>query len=74
MKVDNNNKETIWPFKKNNYLIFGIGVLVIILGYVLMATGDVNSFQSVKLSPFILFIGYVVLIPLSIFYKKYLGW
>lgn len=70
MKVDNNNKETIWPFKKNNYLIFGIGVLVIILGYVLMATGDVNSFQSVKLSPFILFIGYVVLIPLSIFYKK----
>ena len=70
MKVDNNNKETIWPFKKNNYLIFGIGVLVIILGYVLMATGDVNSFQSVKLSPFILFVGYVVLIPLSIFYKK----
>ena len=70
MKVDNNNKETIWPFKKNNYLIFGIGVLTIIFGYVLMATGDVNSFQSVKLSPFILFIGYVILIPLSIFYKK----
>jgi hypothetical protein len=70
VKVDNNNKETIWPFKKNNYLIFGIGVLTIILGYVLMATGDVNSFQSVKLSPFILFIGYVILIPLSIFYKK----
>lgn len=70
MKVDNNNKETIWPFKKNNYLIFGIGVLTIILGYILMATGDVNSFQSVKLSPFILFIGYVILIPLSIFYKK----
>jgi|TARA_B110000467_G_C18139288_1_gene377824 hypothetical protein len=70
VKVDNNNKETIWPFKKNNYLIFGIGVFTIILGYILMATGDVNSFQSVKLSPFILFIGYVILIPLSIFYKK----
>ena len=70
MKVDNNNKETIWPFKKNNYLIFGIGVLTIIFGYILMATGDVNSFQSVKLSPFILFIGYVILIPLSIFYKN----
>jgi len=70
VKVDNNNKETIWPFKKNNYLIFGIGVLTIIFGYILMATGDVNSFQSVKLSPFILFIGYVILIPLSIFYKN----
>ena len=71
MKVDNNNnKETIWPFKKNNYLIFGIGVLTIILGYILMASGDVNSFLSIRLSPFILFIGYVILIPLSIFYRK----
>ena len=70
MKVDNDKKETIWPFKKNNYLIFGIGVLTIIIGYVLMKTGEVNSFQSVRLSPFFLFIGYIILIPLSIFYKK----
>ena len=70
MKVDNNNKEGIWPFKKINYLIFGIGVLTIGVGYILMATGEVNSFQSVKLSPFILFIGYIILIPISIFYKK----
>ena len=70
MKVDNNNKEGIWPFKKINYLIFGIGVATIGFGYLLMATGEVNSFQSVKLSPFILFVGYVILIPISIFYKK----
>ena len=70
MKVDNNKKETVWPFNKNNYLIFGIGILTIIIGYVLMATGDVNSFQSVKLSPFFLFIGYLILIPISIFYRK----
>ena len=70
MKVDNDNKETIWPFNKNNYLIFGIGVLIIIIGYILMKTGDVDSFQSVRLSPFLLFIGYIILIPLSIFYRK----
>ena len=70
MKVDNDNKETIWPFNKNNYLIFGIGVLIIIVGYILMKTGDVDSFQSVRLSPFLLFIGYIILIPLSIFYRK----
>ena len=70
MKVDNDKKETFWPFNKNNYLIFGIGVLTIIIGYVLMKTGEVNSFQSVRLSPFLLFIGYIILIPLSIFYKK----
>ena len=70
MKVDNNKKETVWPFNKNNYLIFGIGVLIIIIGYILMKTGEVNSFLSVRLSPFFLFVGYIILIPLSIFYRK----
>ena len=70
MSIDNNNKEPIWPFNKFNYLIFGIGVLTIMLGYLLMSTGKVDSFQSIRLSPLLLFIGYVVLIPLSIFFKK----
>ena len=70
MSIDNNNKEPIWPFNKFNYLIFGIGVLTIMLGYLLMSTGKVDSFQSIRLSPFLLFIGYVILIPLSIFFKK----
>ena len=70
VSIDNDNKEPIWPFNKFNYLIFGIGVLTIIVGYVLMSTGVVNSFQSIRLSPFLLFIGYVILIPLSIFFKK----
>ncbi len=70
MSIDNNNKEPIWPFNKFNYLIFGIGVLTIILGYILMSTGEVDSFQSIRLSPYLLFIGYVILIPLSIFFKK----
>ena len=70
VSIDNDNKEPIWPFNKFNYLIFGIGVLTIIVGYILMSTGEVNSFQSIRLSPFLLFIGYVILIPLSIFFKK----
>ncbi len=59
-----------WSFGKANYLIFGIGLLVIALGYVIMATGETTSFQSVKLSPIILFIGYCVIIPASILYKS----
>tara|TARA_Y100000590_G_scaffold248284_1_gene279002 strand:- start:11 stop:229 length:219 start_codon:yes stop_codon:yes gene_type:complete len=70
VSIDNDNKEPIWPFNKFNYLIFGIGVLTIIVGYILMSTGEVDSFQSIRLSPFLLFIGYVILIPLSIFFKK----
>ena len=69
VKTTKNNNRNNWPFNKKNYLLFGIGILVIILGYVIMATGTVNSFQSVKLAPIILVIGYLVIIPLSIFYK-----
>jgi len=36
----------------------------------LMYTGTVNSFQSLTLSPVLLVIGYCVIIPISIFYKK----
>tara|TARA_B100001105_G_C22068363_1_gene305466 strand:+ start:162 stop:377 length:216 start_codon:yes stop_codon:yes gene_type:complete len=66
----NNNNKGIWPFKKINYLIFGIGVLLIIIGYLLMGYGEVDSILSLKISPFILFIGYIILIPMSILYKK----
>ena len=66
---DSNNTNNNWPFKKINYLLFGIGILVIILGYIIMALGEVDSFQSIKLAPMILLIGYIVIIPLSIFYK-----
>jgi len=70
VKVNNNNDKGIWPFKKINYLIFGIGVLLIIIGYLLMGYGEVDSFLSIKVAPFFLFIGYIILIPISILYKK----
>ena len=69
VKTTKNNKSKSWPFNKKNYLLFGIGILVIILGYIIMGTGDVNSFQSIKLAPILLFIGYLIIIPLSIFYN-----
>ena len=58
-----------WDFDKKNYMLFGIGVLIIIIGYLIMLKGEVDSFQSVKLAPTILLIGYVIIVPLSIFYK-----
>ncbi len=58
-----------WTFNNKNYLIFGSGVLLIILGYIIMALGDVNSFQSLTLAPIILFFGYVILIPLALIYR-----
>ena len=70
MKVNNHNDEGYWPFKKINYLIFGIGVLLILVGYLLMGYGKVDSILSIKVAPFFLFIGYIILIPISILYNK----
>tara|TARA_B100000579_G_scaffold167968_1_gene136648 strand:+ start:199 stop:411 length:213 start_codon:yes stop_codon:yes gene_type:complete len=70
VKVNNNNNKGLWSFEKINYLIFGIGLLLIMVGYILMGYGAVNSILSIKVAPFLLFIGYIVLIPIAILYKK----
>ena len=63
-----------WPFVPKNYLIFGAGMISIILGYITLAytapdpiPGD-NSWPQLLLtiSPALLVIGYCVLIPMSI--------
>ena len=59
-----------WSFDKKNYQIFGIGLVIIIFGYIIMATGETDSYQSTKIAPLILTLGYCGIIPLSILYKK----
>ena len=58
-----------WSYAKINYIIFVCGVIMIILGYIIMATGETNSFQSLSIAPIILTIGYLVLIPASLIYR-----
>ena len=58
-----------WSLSKINYILFGIGLTLIILGYILMGKGEVYSFQSLTLAPIMLFIGYIIVIPASIIYR-----
>ena len=58
-----------WSFSKNNYLLFILGVIAIIAGYIIMALGETYSFQSLSLAPVILTIGYLVLIPSALLHK-----
>jgi hypothetical protein len=70
--MTNKNKQSInlkWPYKTKNYVLFGAGVFVIIVGYLTMYLGAVDSFQSLVLSPLLLLIGYLVLIPYALFSK-----
>ena len=68
---DQNNKTLFhsWSFGKINYQLFGFGLLTIILGYILMATGETESIQSIKIAPLILIVGYCVIIPAAILVK-----
>jgi len=70
---NNNNSASLfegWAFDKTNYILFTIGVFMLIIGYYLMASGSVNSFQSLTLSPILLFLGYIIIIPLALVYRE----
>ena len=67
------NSNTIfdsWSFSKKNYVLFISGIIFIFIGYIIMALGETNSFQSLSLAPVILTIGYLVLIPSALLYKE----
>ncbi len=68
---DNDNKSLFnsWSFGKINYQLFGIGLITIIFGYLLMAWGETESPQSIKIAPIILIIGYCIIIPAAILIK-----
>ena len=51
------------PFTRKNYLVFGIGVLSVILGFITLSRG------STTLAPVLLILGYCVIIPISILLK-----
>ncbi|MBC8183585.1 DUF3098 domain-containing protein [candidate division KSB1 bacterium] len=62
-------KSTI-PFSRENYIIFMIGILVIVLGYIFMAQGPADSFWSLTLAPILLVLSYCIIIPISILYRR----
>ena len=58
-----------WAFGNTNYILFGAGLLLVIIGYFFMANGSVNSLQSLTLSPIMLFLGYIVVLPIALVYR-----
>ena len=63
-------REPQLPLGKQNFLIIGSGIAVIILGYLAMLEGSVEGFVPLVLAPLLLVTGYCVLIPLGILYRK----
>jgi hypothetical protein len=63
-------RETSLPLDRQNFIILGIGVLVILAGYAAMLEGSVEGFLPLVVSPILLVIGYCVIIPVGILYRK----
>ena len=66
----NMKRSSSWGFSKLNYLFFTFGLISIFFGYLVMAKGEVNSFQSLTLAPIFLFLGYIILIPISLLINR----
>ncbi len=58
------------PLAKENYVIMGVGIAVIVAGYLAMLEGSIEGFLPLVVSPILLVVGYCVIIPFGILYKK----
>jgi general stress protein CsbA len=56
--------------QRMNYVIIIAGVVTLLAGFLIMSSGDAVSSLSVTIAPVILFIGYCVIIPVGIMYRK----
>ena len=70
-------KKTVTPvspfsiyWAKQNYYFLFLGFAVIILGFYFMSIGPWNSSTALVVSPILLIIGYMLVFPASILYKK----
>lgn len=53
-----------------NYKIIGLGLVVIIAGYFALSTSPWDNPIALNVSPILLVLGYCVIIPFGIIYKK----
>jgi hypothetical protein len=58
------------PFDKTNYRILGLGLLSIALGYFALSQPPWDGTMAIVVAPILLVLGYCVLIPLGILYRR----
>lgn len=58
------------PLDARNFRIIGIGIVVIVAGYLAMLEGSVEGTLPLVVAPILLVVGYCVIIPVGILYRK----
>ncbi len=64
------SREEHLPLGRENFIILGIGLAAIVLGYLAMLQGSVEGFLPLVLAPILLVLGYCFIIPFGIMYRK----
>ena len=57
-------------WKKENYIILITGTVLLIIGYFVMSIDPWNSTPAIVVSPIILLIVYILVVPAAILYRK----
>jgi len=63
-------REEILSLEAINYQIIIAGVVVIILGYIALSMDPWDGFMPLTVAPILLVVGYCVIIPIGIIYRK----
>jgi len=58
------------PLTRQNYMIMGIGLVVIVAGYLAMLGGSIEGVLPLVVSPILLVVGYCIIMPFGILYRK----
>ena len=60
----------VLPLEPTNYKILVAGVAIVILGYIALSMEPWDGFMAITLAPMLLVLGYCVVIPIGIIYRK----
>lgn len=58
------------PFTRKNYIAFGVGIALLIVGYICLAQPPVDGFLSLTLAPVLLVLSYCVIFPYAIMARE----
>ena len=64
------HREVRLPLQRENFLLIGTGIVVIIFGYLAMLQGSVEGVLPTVVAPILLVLGYCVIVPIGILFRK----
>jgi uncharacterized membrane protein HdeD (DUF308 family) len=64
------SQEKTIKWSRKNWVIFGIGVLTILLGFLALRIPPADGFLSLTLAPLLLVSGYCIIVPWAILHHQ----